>query len=87
MFSHTYTATTCHYRAGMYGYTVGDKEMRILLERAAYVRCTDLSQAAGGDIQEAAEYAREQSTDEDAREDHRVHVRGQMGRRQNALHC
>ena len=60
----------------MHDHTVGDQEMRILSQRAAYVRRTDGSQAAGGDIQEAAEPARKQSTDENEREDHRIHVRG-----------
>ena len=71
----------------MYGHTVGDQEMQILPQRAAYIRRTDGSQAAGGDIREAAEPARKQSPDENEREDHQVHVRGQMGRRQDKLHC
>ena len=43
---------------------------------AGYVRRTDGSQAAGGDFQEAAEPARKQPTDENEREDNRIHVRG-----------
>ena len=61
---------------------MGDQEVRILPKRAADVRRTDRPQATGGDIQETAEHARKQSADENARIDHRVHIRGQ-----DTLYC
>ena len=73
-------------KARMYGYTVGDNKERILSQMITNIRRVNWSPTPSRSIQEAIKPTWECKTHANEREDTGIHIRGQMGAREDALY-